>query len=60
MRSGKSATDALATLLASDEARDVRQVAMVDAQGRVTAHTATRTSPRPGTSSVRTIQFRPT
>ena len=48
MRSGKSAPDALATLLASDEARDVRQVAMVDAQGRVTAHTGAKNIPAAG------------
>jgi uncharacterized Ntn-hydrolase superfamily protein len=35
MRGGKSAPEALKELLAKDEARDVRQVAMIDAQGRV-------------------------
>src|SRR5687768_3246289 len=35
MRTGKSAPDALKSLLAGDEGRDVRQVAMIDAQGRV-------------------------
>ena len=39
MRSGKSAPDALKSLLAGDEGRDVRQVAMIDAQGRVDAWT---------------------
>lgn len=39
MRSGKSAPEALKELLAKDEARDVRQVAMIDAQGRVDAWT---------------------
>lgn len=39
MRTGKSAPDALKALLAGDEGRDVRQVAMIDAQGRVAAHT---------------------
>jgi uncharacterized Ntn-hydrolase superfamily protein len=39
MRSGKSAPDTLKELLAKDEARDVRQVAMIDAQGRVDAWT---------------------
>ncbi len=39
MKTGKSATDALRSLLASDEGRDVRQVAMIDANGNVTAHT---------------------
>jgi uncharacterized Ntn-hydrolase superfamily protein len=39
MRAGKSAPDALKSLLASDAQADVRQVAMIDAQGRVAAHT---------------------
>ncbi len=39
MQAGKSAPDALAGLLKSDEGREVRQVAMVDANGLVDAHT---------------------
>lgn len=39
MRAGKSAPEALKSLLASDAQADVRQVAMIDAQGRVAAHT---------------------
>lgn len=39
MRTGKSGPDALKALLAGDEGRDVRQVAMIDAQGRVDAWT---------------------
>jgi len=39
MRSGKSAPEALKSLLAGDEGREVRQVAMIDAQGRVEAWT---------------------
>jgi uncharacterized Ntn-hydrolase superfamily protein len=39
MRGGRSAPEALRGLLAADEGRDVRQVAMIDAQGRVAAHT---------------------
>lgn len=39
MRAGRSAPEALRGLLAADDGRDVRQVAMVDAQGRVAAHT---------------------
>lgn len=35
MRAGKSAPDTLKELLAKDEGREVRQVAMIDAQGRV-------------------------
>ena len=48
MRAGKSAPDALKALLAGDEARDVRQVAMIDAQGRVTAHTGAKDIPAAG------------
>src|SRR6266849_5638254 len=39
MRAGKSAVEALEGLLASDPGEAVRQVAMVDAQGNVAAHT---------------------
>lgn len=39
MRVGRGAPEALAGLLAADSGRDVRQVAMIDAQGRVAAHT---------------------
>jgi uncharacterized Ntn-hydrolase superfamily protein len=39
MRLGKSAPDALKSLLAGDEGREVRQVGMIDAQGRVDAWT---------------------
>lgn len=39
MRAGKSPREALDALLAADAQRDVRQVAMVDAQGRVAAWT---------------------
>jgi uncharacterized Ntn-hydrolase superfamily protein len=39
MRTGKSAPEALKSLLAGDEGREVRQVAMIDAQGRVDAWT---------------------
>jgi uncharacterized Ntn-hydrolase superfamily protein len=39
MRSGKTAPQALAALLAADDHVQVRQVAMVDAAGRVIAHT---------------------
>jgi uncharacterized Ntn-hydrolase superfamily protein len=39
MRAGKSAPAALKSLLAGDPQADVRQVAMIDAQGRVAAHT---------------------
>jgi uncharacterized Ntn-hydrolase superfamily protein len=39
MKAGKTAPEALAALLAADPEREVRQVAMVDAQGRVAVHT---------------------
>jgi len=39
MRSGKSAGEALASLLATDPQKDVRQVAMVDSNGTVAAWT---------------------
>ena len=39
MRTGKSAPEALKSLLAGDDGRDVRQVAMIDMQGRVDAWT---------------------
>jgi uncharacterized Ntn-hydrolase superfamily protein len=39
MRSGKSGPEALRSLLAGDEGRDVRQVAMIDSQGRIDAWT---------------------
>lgn len=42
MRAGRSAPEALKALLAADEASDVRQVAMIDAQGRVAAHTGAK------------------
>ena len=41
MRGGKSAPDALKTLLA-DAGREVRQVAMIDAHGRVAAYTGAK------------------
>jgi uncharacterized Ntn-hydrolase superfamily protein len=39
MRAGKSAAESLEGLLAADGARDVRQVAMIDAKGTVATHT---------------------
>ena len=48
MRSGKSPEDALKALIAADENQDVRQVAMVDAKGRVVAHTGKNCIPEAG------------
>jgi uncharacterized Ntn-hydrolase superfamily protein len=42
MRAGRTAPEALRALLAADEGREVRQVAMVDAQGHVAAHTGSK------------------
>lgn len=48
MRAGKSAPEALAELLKADDGREVRQVAMVDAQGRVATHTGKKCIPDAG------------
>jgi uncharacterized Ntn-hydrolase superfamily protein len=48
MRGGKSAPQALAALLAADPGKDVRQVAMIDARGNVTAHTGNKCIPAAG------------
>ncbi len=48
MRAGKSAPDALKSLIAGDDGRDVRQVAMIDASGRVASHTGVRCIPSAG------------
>jgi uncharacterized Ntn-hydrolase superfamily protein len=42
MRAGKPAPSALAALLAADQERELRQVAMVDARGQVAVHTGAR------------------
>lgn len=42
MRLGRSGPDSLKGLVAADQGRDVRQVAMIDSQGRVAAHTGTK------------------
>jgi uncharacterized Ntn-hydrolase superfamily protein len=42
MRSGRNAHDTLTGLAAADSERDVRQVAMVDANGNAAAHTGAR------------------
>jgi uncharacterized Ntn-hydrolase superfamily protein len=48
MRAGRSAPDALRGLLAADDGRDVRQVAMIDSSGRVAAHTGAKCIPAAG------------
>lgn len=42
MRSGASSESALAKLLEADEARDVRQVAMIDSKGNFATHSGSR------------------
>lgn len=42
MATGRSAPDAMKALISTDAGEAVRQVAMVDAQGRVAAHTGSR------------------
>ena len=48
LAAGYSAADALATLLADDPLADSRQVAIVDASGRVAAHTGSGCMPEAG------------
>jgi len=48
MRSGVPAPEALAALLRADPDSQVRQVAMIDAAGRVAAHTGSRNIPAAG------------
>src|SRR5215468_8550522 len=42
MRAGRTGPEALKSVLAGDAGREVRQVAMIDAQGRVAAHTGSK------------------
>jgi uncharacterized Ntn-hydrolase superfamily protein len=48
MRAGKSAQEALDALVAADPGQAVRQVAMVDSEGNVAAHTGERCIPEAG------------
>ena len=48
MRAGKTPAQALQSLLASDEGRDLRQVAMLDVSGSVSAHSGLRCIPAAG------------
>jgi uncharacterized Ntn-hydrolase superfamily protein len=48
MRSGKTSRQALTALLAADENPEVRQVAMIDAQGAVAVHTGDKCIPEAG------------
>jgi uncharacterized Ntn-hydrolase superfamily protein len=48
MKAGRSAPEALAALLAADSGRDVRQIGMVEAKGRVATHTGTLNIPAAG------------
>jgi uncharacterized Ntn-hydrolase superfamily protein len=48
MKAGRTAPEALAALLAGDAGREVRQVGMVDAQGRAATHTGRLAIPAAG------------
>ncbi len=48
MRAGRSAPEALRSVLAGDPGREVRQVAMIDAKGRVAVHTGAKCIPAAG------------
>ena len=48
MRDGRSAPQALQELLSQDQYRDVRQVAMIDADGKVAVHTGDKCIPDAG------------
>lgn len=48
MRAGRAAPDALKGLLAVDESREVRQVAMIDSSGKVSAYTGAKCIPAAG------------
>ena len=48
MRAGKTSEEALAGLLRADKSEAVRQVAMIDSQGRVAAHTGKKCIPEAG------------
>jgi uncharacterized Ntn-hydrolase superfamily protein len=48
LKAGKSPEEALRGLLASDPGAEMRQVAIVDAQGRVAVHTGSRCIPEAG------------
>ena len=48
LKAGRSPEDALRGLLAADAGSDVRQVGIVDAQGRTAAHTGARCIPEAG------------
>ncbi|MDA4119613.1 MAG: DUF1028 domain-containing protein [Thaumarchaeota archaeon] len=50
MAGGKSAPEALDSLLKTDGKRETRQVAMVDSKGRVAAHTGSKCFPYAGNS----------
>jgi uncharacterized Ntn-hydrolase superfamily protein len=48
MRVGLTADQALQTLTANDEGREVRQIAMIDAEGHVAVHTGSKCIPTAG------------
>ena len=58
MKAGKSASAALEELLSTDDAKDVRQVAFIDARGRVAAHTGKMCIPFAGDRTEKTTPRR--
>lgn len=60
MRKGIPAFNALKTLLAKDEGRDVRQVAMIDRNGNLGVHTGSNVSQKPAIRRATGIRFRQT
>src|SRR5260221_13821254 len=52
MRVGLTANQALETLTHNDEGREIRQVAMIDAQGHVAVHTGSNCIPSAGSIPV--------
>jgi uncharacterized Ntn-hydrolase superfamily protein len=48
LRQGKTTEEAVKALIASDEGREVRQLAIVDAQGNAAAHTGLKCVPQAG------------
>ena len=56
MKGGKTPQQALKSLLATDPRPEVRQVAMLDARGRVAVHTGRKCMPEAGRESGQRVQ----
>jgi len=59
MKAGKPAAQALQALLITDDRRKMRQVAMMDAQGRVATHTGSHCMADAGMKAARVSPCRP-